>query len=547
MNRRNTLEDQLESIGAALRSRPSLSDRVMTQVRSAVAEDAVPAAPAVLQVQPRRRFLRSAMAAAVAIAAAALVAILFPSPSAIGCAQVAEALKAQKWIRGQVTYANGKQGTVWISPKRQLWALKLDPSVSFFDGREYAKYEYRGGAEPITKLPLGEADAERVLPLEAIAADKDRLGPWLLGETILQQQRREVTENGETWIEFQLTLARGDITEGTLRVDPKTKLPVYLMLTSREDKTKVTKFVFDYPAEGPADIYALGVPREAKIDELVPLKTTAELLKAVAASRAKIGAFQLIVGHPLGGFGDAPVYPASLVTRDGDRWRVDGCLPPDMPGAVPPPAGAGWDLWAADQVKRSTLVPLFACDGRTIWENTVFPETDGFNWQVSKNAAPQSLMSGEGLGSLNLARHIKFAGLLYPDLSPRRGWSFEIDTEPKDHPGCVLVKRSGEVTAPEPRIAHEWYYVDPAKGHAVVQIELFSVVPGRPAIPANSKSRQTIEMRDFQQAPAGWWYCTELVDTMSSLLAEDPPRRTTIRYAFDFAPSVREFGPAPIK
>ena len=48
-------------------------------------------------------------------------------------------------------------------------------------------------------------------------------------------------------------------------------------------------------------------------------------------------------------------------------------------------------------------------------------------WKVSPHIGPQDLMSGEGLGNLPLCPNVKIASLLFPDLSPKRGWGFEFD------------------------------------------------------------------------------------------------------------------------
>ena len=547
MNDRTSVEDRLEALGAALRARPPLTGRVMIQVRKAAAQD-LALAPAGTRVQPRRRLLTRAAYAALAISAAALFAMMLPSSPAVGWAEVAKVLQSQKWIRGRVTYADGKQGTLWISPERQIWAFKLDPSISFFAGREHAKYEYRGGNQAITKLPLGEDDAQKVLPLDALSQDKDTIGPWLMGaETILHQERREVKEDGRAWIEFQLTLSRGEMNQATLRVDPKTKLPVYLLFSSPKDKTKFSKFEFDYPTDGPSDIYAVGVPRDIKIDDRMPSAGTAELIKAMAASRASIGEFRLIVGHPSNMVGATAIYPGSVVSRSGNRWRIDRCFPPDVPGAPEPPEGAGWDEWARDQVKRTKLIPLFICDGKTIWENSGYPAAEKPRWEVSKNTSPQDLMSGAGLGNLSMAPHVKFAALLFPDLSPKQGWSFEVDPMPAEAPGCILVKRSAAMSSPEPLVGHEWYYVDPAKGHAVVRMELFAVAPWMPSDPKASKYLQTIEMEGFQKSPAGWWYCSVVHDTMPAVPGNDLPYRTSVRYSFDFTADLPLFSIEPEK
>lgn len=541
MNYRTTVEDQLDALGAALRNRPTLMGRVMTQVRRIAAQD-LTAPTAAVRVWPRRRFLTRAAYAAVAISALALFAVLLPSSPAVGWAEVVKVLQAQKWLRGRVTYADGKQGTLWISPERQIWAFKRDPSASFFDGKKHAKYEYLGDHKPITQLPLVDNDAQKVVPLDALSEDNDTIGPWLFGtETITHQQRREVKEDGKPWIEFQLTLSRGELNEATLRVDPTTKLPVYLRFASPTDKTKFSKFEFDYPTDGPADIYALGVPRDIKIDNRMPLEQASELLSAMAASRADIGDFKMIVGHPSNMVGATAIYPDSVVSRQGNRWRVDRCTLPALPGAADPPEGAAWDVWAQEYVKLARQVPVFICDGKTIWENSGFAADDKPRWEVSKNTSPLDLMSGTGLDSLSRAPHVKFAALLFPDLSPQQGWTFEIDSKPADAPGCIVVKRSIDMASPKPLVAHEWYYVDPSKGYAVVRVELFALPPGKPGNPQDSKSRQTIEMEDFRKSPAGWWYCSMVRHTMRALQRDDEPQRRIVRYNLDFGGDLPRF------
>ena len=255
----------------------------------------------------------SAVVTVATVAGAVLIVLLIvPSPS-VGWADVTKAIQSQKWIRGTVTYADGDRGTMWLSPERQILAFKSDRWFQFFDGRERAKYEYRGREKPIVRLPLGEEDAQRVLPVDALSQDKDVIGPWLFGtEKIVDQKRREVTEDGKTWVEFQLVLWRGEANQATLRVDPETRLPIYLLLTSPDDASKSFKWLFDYPEDGPTDIYALGVPRGIKIDDQVPSDEVQRVLDAMAASRRLIGDFRLLVAEEE----DNRVF---IVSRKGDR------------------------------------------------------------------------------------------------------------------------------------------------------------------------------------------------------------------------------------
>lgn len=538
MNQNTPLEDRLEALGTALRARPGLADCVMDEVRDSIADGSTEESsmPSTRARKRRWQLLAASVVTVATVAGAVSIALLvFPSPS-VGWADVTKAIQSQRWIRGTATLPSGKGSTMWLSPERQIWAFRLDRSFYFFDGREQAKYEYHGRDKSIAKLPLGEDDAQRVLPVDALSQDKSVIGPWLLGtEKILQQQRREVTEAGKTWIEFQMVLWRGEMNQATLRVDPKTRLPVYLLFASSEDKTKSYKLHFDYPRDGPADIYALGVPRETKIDNQMPSDMALRVLDAMAASRARIGDFRLIVGQYSG-------YPSSVVSRKGNRWRVDWCWPQ---GAVDPMARPSdernWDGWYKERLKLCDQIPLYVCDGKTVWKNSKCQPGAGPQWQLSPYTAPQDLMSGEGLRNLPSAPNVKIASLLFPDLSPRPGWHFDFDSEPANAPGCVLVKRSARLATTEPLVGHEWYYVDPAKGHAVVRAELFNLPPDTPSDPAASRCRQTIRMEDFRKTPHGFWYPTVVHDTTPVMPdplhpTKSPTRRlkTTVRYHFDF-------------
>src|ERR1700733_4553091 len=121
MNQDTNLEDSLEALGAALRSRPRLTDRVMDEVRRAVAEGAMPSQTTVRR--PRQLFAAAAGTFAMVAAILLAVMMLFPSRS-VGWAEVTQAIHAQKWIRATVRYPAGKDGTMWLSPGQPVWAFR---------------------------------------------------------------------------------------------------------------------------------------------------------------------------------------------------------------------------------------------------------------------------------------------------------------------------------------------------------------------------------------------------------------------------------------
>ncbi|HET6880116.1 MAG TPA: hypothetical protein VFI31_08170 [Pirellulales bacterium] len=407
-------------------------------------------------------------------------------------------------------------------------------SFYFYDGHNKVKYEYLGGDKPITKLPLGEDDAERILPIGALSEDDSAIGPWLLGEKIVEQQRRVFTEAGRPWVEFQLVLWRGEMNQVTLRVDPETRLPVYLLAASSKGSKKHVKWVFDYPEDGPVDIFALGVSRDVKIDNRMPADNVLTVLTAMAASRASIGDFQLLVGQSHG-------YPSSVVYRKGNKWRVDSWRPQvaidSLPSGLPEQE---MHKWLKEQLQLAQPMPLFVCDGQTVWENASFDPKEKPRWQVSQHTAPQDLMSGQGLGTLSKAPGAKIASLLFPDLSPKPGWGFEFDSKPPDAPDCLLIRQSAETTLPD-MTAHEWYYVDPTKGYAVVRAELFTLRTGAPANPKDATALQTVKMESFRQSTQGFWYPTVVRGMMPVFAGNNPPGQdqtqpltSMTRYCFDF-------------
>lgn len=549
MNENVIVEERLEALGAALRSRPHLTSRVMSQVRQAAAAasnlgETTHVSPSKLVHSVSRRYPRLFTTAVGAVAMVSLVLLiavmLIPSPS-ISWADVTSAIHEQGWIRGTATFTDGATATMWLSSEQNLWAFNLRGSSYFYDGRQRVKYELRAGANSITKLPLGEDNAERVLSMNALAGNGSAVGHWLFGtEKIVSQKRREVTERGKTWIDFDLALWRGDMNQATLRVDPTTRLPVYLQLSSPTDPERSIKWHFDYPSEGPADIYALGVPRDTPINDLMPSDDALAVLHAITQSRESIGDFRLLVAHP------NPTQPGSVVWRKGDCWRVEIYL--DHNYAVreaEPLDNQNWVERLEQRLTQCESIPTYVCDGTTVWENAnLLPAGVKPQWQVSAHTAPQDLMSGEGFGSLPRAPNVQLASLLFPDLWPKPGWGFEFDPQPADAAGCVLLKRSAQTTGGA--IGHEWYYVDPAKGHAVVRAELFNLPSDKRSNakdPNESRTRTTIRMLNFHQAKHGFWYPTVVHQSTPSIdpeMHEDDKHASqhhemTIRYRFDFA------------
>lgn len=539
MSSTDPMETRLESLGSFLRERPALGERVMQEVRRSESDTAASDKAKLLAGRRARRRNWPWVAAVTALGVALALSLTFFRHAAIGWAEVTGAIRAQRWIRAQTTYADGQRAELWVSPQLKLWALKTDDRVQFADERERAHYEFDRRRNRVVKLPIGEQTVARMLPLEDLTGEDSAIGPWMFGtEKIIDQKRCEVYGDGKYWIEFELTFWRGNPNRGTLRVDPRSGLPVYLLMETGPQAPKARKWEFDYPESGPTSLADLDVPHDVAVENRMPPEEALRVLEGMSASRGRIGNFQMAVFQSDAG----PLRVAHgplVVWRKGEKWRVDRCaLQPGASGnaqrLLGPGAGQTWDEWLAESL-RST-VPQFVCDGKTVHRNSAPPDAREAIWQPA-NVAPQDLLSGDRSGTFSTT--VDFMRKVYPDLTPPPGFAFEFDPRPAGEEGLVQIRISAELAGGR-GTAHEWYYIDPARGFAVVRSEMFTLESDqKPA--ALPDERQTIRMEGFQESPAGFWYPTVVHEThlRQAIDAEGKQRLarsgdTTLEYRFDF-------------
>ena len=190
----------------------------------------------------------------------------------------------------------------------------------------------------------------------------------------------------------------------TMRVDPETRLPVYMLVKSSKNPTSRHKYTFDYPADGPADIYALGVPAKITIDDRMPPQDCQQVLRAMAASRARIGDFRLVVGVD-------PPGSRRLFDRVAKGRSVANRHVPTRHGMLPPEPERGEAARRprlarpfAEQLKLCWMSPNLLCDGRMVYRNTHRGSQDSCGRRVGTDAHHAArLLSGEGLGYIDLA------------------------------------------------------------------------------------------------------------------------------------------------
>ncbi len=215
----------------------------------------------------------------------------------------------------------------------------------------------------MAQYTLAPGEFDRVLTINDNADGAASVGPWLLGtEQIVAQRQRTIVEDGKKWTEFAIELSRGTAKYGTLRVDPDSKLPVDLVFRATPAAEPSYKWTFDYPPDGPRDVYALGVPTDVAVEDHTIAEEPARILAEMAASRARLGDFRmLVVTRP-------PQVPPYFVWRKGNRWRVDIGRLGEGPDPVAEPADdETWNCWWETQLAACRAHPWYRCDGQAVY------------------------------------------------------------------------------------------------------------------------------------------------------------------------------------
>ena len=283
---------------------------------------------------------------ATALAATTLLAVaLFHQSRDQAWAQVVEAVREKPWVHvvGKVKSADGaQQFETWWSVNRGISAVKSPDDVRFDDFRAGVSHRYIATTKQLVRLPAREGDKESLQAwtglFAAVFRGDEKLEESLAYFRIVSQRRSTIERDGRTWTAYELQIKRGALAPIplTIQVDPATRLPVSMTLLDAIDgKPREGHYDFSYPDEGPADIFALGVPRDATLDDRMPPPELAAVLQVQKRFRDHVHEYFATVGTP-----GAPV-PDKFVWRKGNRWRVDICWPNNATwtGAESPAAG----------------------------------------------------------------------------------------------------------------------------------------------------------------------------------------------------------------
>ena len=217
----------------------------------------------------RRGWLAVAATGSAAVAAAPF----FLSAALPVWADVVVRAKEQPWIHFSAQHPNGTRLQFWVSVRKGIDAMKAgDADFAHFQSNETGtRHSYRASEGVLYQQAYGRSPGELgylETLLHGFSSEAETVeipGP----DKILAQSRRKAVRQGETLWEYEFTLkafdqGHADTYIVVFHVDPETRLPLTWARKSL-DGSRELSFAIDYPPEGPEGIFALGVPRTAKL------------------------------------------------------------------------------------------------------------------------------------------------------------------------------------------------------------------------------------------------------------------------------------------
>ena len=243
----------------------------------------------------RRRWFRVAASVAVAALLCGLAFLLSEVLVPSAHAQLRRALensKAAEWVHFRMNTDEG-EAEHWLSLRPVRIIRKVGEAVEYTDTALGQKWVYDPNRREIEiqDLPkdqhaLSVAGSFFDYYMDALEKARDHDG--------VQFSRKEAVENGRKMLVFEFNF-QSQATMGKCIVDVALKRIV--RCEGQQADQPPVRITFDYPEEGPADIYAVGVPRDATIANNATGWNITKIANCVTAARNRFpkGYFAVVI------------------------------------------------------------------------------------------------------------------------------------------------------------------------------------------------------------------------------------------------------------
>ena len=474
---------------------------------------------------------RSALATGSLAATAVLAVVVWLSLPSVGFTELAQAVREKPWIHLKLasSLAPNASADTWFSFSRDVAAMRDGERAFFYDLRLGVQYEYDPQEKKLFRLPLSDQEEFRLAAalFAAIFGGREFSGDDLFHLRIVDRSRREISEHNRTWIEYEFLLRRASATivnnspllKMVLRADPQSHLPATMRIQTLDDQAELQgqpktelDYVFDYPDEGPVDIYALGVPRSAELVDRVPRDDVSRVVKANNSSLNDFDSYFAIVTNETPFIAnESPTYTKGqkvqhvtiehLVWRKGKKVRVENCIKRQAGKRSDPPVpGEDMLAWWKKQLPLYERIPTLISDGKKIYHVDIdkYNKDGKLAWNVAKRIRSQEPLKQTHL-SLVRGNFAEFHAFHRFGVSSRGG--IALDANPQQGPlDTVLVK-----------VSNASYWLDPMRSFGARRIE-FSFGDAKPYV---------YELDNFQPTPSGIWIPTRVRWKNSVDLYED--------------------------
>jgi hypothetical protein len=521
----------------------------------------------------RARAVRFILAtAAVAAAFLAVIVIWRGHQPGAAWAHVVEAVAKKAWLHAGSTMANGIKEEVWFSASRAVMGGRVVLAPSTETPGEVLSWD------DLNAKTVDRYDPQKRVIVRTRGSDGRKVSDLLRamfgaflsaepGRTIdagrlklVHQQQRIVREEGRRCIEHRFRLQDEDAepadTQWVVYVDPDTQLAFRWDQVSHDPSNpsivRTRRWDIDYPATGPADIYALGVPKTAKIvDRSLPPDVEQLVTEVLARSRWADKRFYAVVVESRGG---RPWWDGSSVLRvwsSGFRWRVDHIVGHVNQPGESAPKDADPAAWWKKKVEALQFRPESRCDGKWEWQYSI----------TSRNPTPADIAAGASGDAMVIESIQKKRGQpvrkdqfrdQYPigmmghptnryspppfGLRLLPGFEAAVDPKPKSGPpGTISLQVSNpdwkptesQSVFPSPQTWRLWFA--PNKGYLLVRWEELVSHEGKEEMTHGSVIEETT------RAPDGRWYPT-VVRRFNAIrfTRSDKKEDMILRFYYDF-------------
>ena len=244
--------------------------------------------------QSRRRWMTQVCGVSLAGAAAVLLVVsLFAIRPVDAWAQVVKAVQKQPWVRMQASAPDkSAQVEIWFSPAKRIGAGRF-PGSSFFlelDQFKLQRFDLKESTIYVSDPQSSDLDQFVALDaaLDAFANRKELQQSKTETVKLLGQSSKKGSAGDERWTDHVLDYEDARRSpprfRRVFRVPDGAELPTSMTEEwNWEGKQMARTHSMDYPATGPSDIFALDVPKDAKVVDT----RSGEELKTLLAAYSK--------------------------------------------------------------------------------------------------------------------------------------------------------------------------------------------------------------------------------------------------------------------